>query len=1079
MTQTVPGPRPFPGVGTLYELNPLYFKDEANKGSQKYGEYYRHVFPGEGPVTFVGSYRLVNELSDQKRFDKRVHASFREIRRFVGNGLFTADTDNIDWQKGHRILMPAFNRVALERMYRNMVDCADQLLLKWKRMPEGEIIDTAEDFTRVTLDTIALTSFSYRFNSFYSAEFHPFVDAFQRNLELTGPRALIPDFLKKLTQATYDKNTATVQEFVDELIRDRQQHPSKPGEEDLLDVMLSAQDATTGTPLSMENVRDQLLTFLIAGHETTSSLLAFTVYRLLSNPHVFQKARDHVDTVLGDRFPEFDDLQNLTYIDEIMFETLRLNPPVWAYAVRPLEKTIIGKDEQHEGYEVDVDETVLILLDRLHRDPEVWNDPETFRPERFNVENGDYIAPNAWKPFGHGQRSCIGRAFALQEAKIILALLVRHFDVEFADPDYELDTSGSLAQKPNDFRIRIFEREGHPYQSPGADAVRLTGGDISGSLQEEEAVAAASNGQTLNIFVGSNAGICRNLAGRLRSMALAQGFATDIYDLDEGINKLSADNVNLIVTSSYEGEPPDNARKFFDWLQQDATAADVAGVRYAVFGAGNIEWTATYQRVPTLVDQRLHELGATRLQERGAGDVHTDYLSPFEEWNEQLWPVVAEATGTTLQTGVTEDAVEVENLTSSRTSVLRATDTPDYITARVVANEKLSTDKPGLATNKYRIALELPAGQSYHVGDYLDVLPSNPPAVVHRVLQRFGYSPNDQIALKGGSAHLPLHTPIAVADLLSNYCELSVPAGKRQILTLAGRCPCPPEAAALQAFAGDQYEAEIAEKRRSVLDLLEMYRSIDLSFAEFLGMLPPLLPRRYSISSAPLASEHTVSLTYSRVQGPARSGQGEFAGVATNWMAQLQPGTRVSVSVVPAKSDFQGEADLQQPMILIGAGSGMAPLRAFLEQRAAEVAAARNAGEEVAVAKSLLFFGCHTRESDFLYAEELAQWEQDGIVEVLPAFSRAAETHNGVDVKYISERVWAERETVMELLRTTQARIFVCGDAGGFAADIRAVLRRIVAELEGLDKDADADAAAAAFRRFEHEEHRLATDFFA
>lgn len=1068
MTQTVAGPKSYPGVGTLYELNPLNFRDEANKGAERYGEYYRHVFPGEGAVSFVGSYRLINELSDQKRFDKRVHASFREVRQFAGNGLFTADTDNLDWQKGHRILLPSFNRVALERMYENMIDCADQMLLKWKRMPDGTVIDTVDEFTRVTLDTIGLTSFSYRFNSFYSSDFHPFVGAFQRNLELTGPRALIPDFLKKLTQAQYDKNTATAQEFVDELIADRQANPSKPGEEDLLDVMLSAKDSVTGAPLSMENVRDQLLTFLIAGHETTSSLLGLSIYRLLTNPEVFEKARTHVDEVLQGRFPEFSDLQNLTYIDEIMYETLRLNPPVWGYGLRPLEKTVFGKDETHEGYEVDVDDTIIVLLDQLHRDPTVWNDPLEFRPERFNAEHGDFIPPNAWKPFGHGQRSCIGRAFALQEAKILLALIIRHFNVEFDDPNYELNTGGTLVQKPNGLHIRIYEREGYPYEGPGEVQIRKSGGSISGTVQTDTEVAAESNGQTLNIFVGSNAGICRNLGAQLRSMALAQGFASDVYDLDAAIEKLSPDNVNLIVTSSYEGEPPDNARAFVDWLQHEATAADLEGVKYAVFGAGNIEWTATYQKVPTLVDAKLAELGATRLQERGEGDVHSDYLSPFEEWNETLWPAVAEATGTTLQIGVTDDAIEVEHLGTGRTSVLRSADAPDYVTGVVVRNEKLSTDMPELCTNKYRIDIRLPEGESYSAGDYLDVLPRNPQAVVDRVLQRFGYSPNDQISLQGGSSHLPLNTPIAVGDLLSNYCELSVPAGKRQITRLAERCPCPPEAAALREFADSKFEEEVVQKRRSILDLLELYQSIDITFADFLGMLPPLLPRRYSISSSPLAASDTVSLTYSRVQGPALSGNGDFEGVATTWMSALQPGARVSVAVVPAKSDFQGEADLAQPMILIGAGSGIAPLRAFLEERAIRV-------ETQSVAKSLLFFGCHTADTDFLYADELQQWEEAGVVEVLPSFSRAPETVNGSTVKYIADRIWAERGKVIDLLQNTQARIFVCGDAGGFASDVRNVLRRIIAEMEGVSFEDAADI----FRKFEHEDHRLATDFFA
>ncbi|MDO4928978.1 MAG: cytochrome P450 [Corynebacterium sp.] len=1065
MGQKVPGPQPYPVLGTLYELNPLRFKDEASKGSERYGEYYRHVFPGEGAVTMVGSYRLVNELSDQKRFDKRVHASFREIRQFAGNGLFTADTDNLDWQKGHRILMPAFNRVALERMFRDMVDCADQLLLKWSRLPEGEIIDTQEDFTRVTLDTIALTSFSYRFNSFYSSEFHPFVNAFQRNLELTGPRALLPDLFKKLSQRSYDSNTQTAKKFVDELMADRRANPSKPGEEDLLDVMLSAMDAKTKTPLSDENIRDQLLTFLIAGHETTSSLLAFVVYRLLENPEVFAKARTHVDEVLGDRFPTYDDLQKLTYIDEIMFETLRLNPPVWAYAVRPLEKTTIGKDDMHEGYEVDVSDTILILLERLHRDPAVWKDPEAFRPERFNVENGDVIPPNAWKPFGHGQRSCIGRAFALQEAKIIISLLVRHFDVAFAD-DYELDTSGSLAQKPNNFRITITPRVGHPYLSPGAEVLQNKIGDIFGSTTTAAATTVEPNGEHIDIYVGSNAGICRNLGQELANKGASQGFECQVRDLDDAAANLNPEHLNLIVTSSYEGEPPDNAQEFVSWLTH--TDADLSNIRYGVFGVGNIEWVATYQKVPTLIDDALAARGGQRLVERGVGDVHTDYLSPFQDWQDLLWPAVAAATGVELNVGATGSQLSVSTSEAPRTQMLKAADAPGYLNAVVHSCQRVSQDTADISSQKYSIKIGLPAGATYELGDYLDVLPQNSAAQVQRVLNRFGLAADTALTLHDAPEHLPAEQAISAWELLTNFVELAGVAGKRHIQLLAQNCPCPPEAMALEQLAAADYDVEIAAKRRSLLDLVEEYRSVNISFAEFLSALPPLLPRRYSIASSPQEDPSCVQLIFSLVQGPARSGRGEYAGVATSWMAGLEPGAQIHVAVVPGKPEFRGEADLDVPMLLIGAGSGIAPLRAFLIDRG--ITAAGNTA-----ATSHLYYGCRAPEVDLLCQEEFTPLVETNVLEQHIAFSRAPEIVNDTEVHYAPQLLWEQREQVLRLLEDPRVRIFVCGSAGGFAQDTRAVLGQIAALHYGMDES----EAGAALRRFEKDDQRLATDFFS
>lgn len=189
MTSTVPGPKALPLIGTAYTINPKNLLHSAEKLGRKYGEIYRHDIPGFPPQYIVSSYRLVDELSDETRFKKMVHPPIQAVKGFAGNGLFTADTDEPDWGKAHRILMPAFSPTALKSMYSDMVDIADQLMLKWSRTRSDADILVTSDFTRLTLDTIALCSFSYRFNSFYSEGFHPFVDAMVSGLAFSGKRA--------------------------------------------------------------------------------------------------------------------------------------------------------------------------------------------------------------------------------------------------------------------------------------------------------------------------------------------------------------------------------------------------------------------------------------------------------------------------------------------------------------------------------------------------------------------------------------------------------------------------------------------------------------------------------------------------------------------------------------------------------------------------------------------------------------------------------------------------------------------------------------------------------------------------
>lgn len=311
MNTQVPGPRPLPGIGTLYAINPAKVVESAQKLAHEYGGIYVHHLPNKPPLYVITSFELANELADESRFQKDIHDALAEIRAFAGNGLFTADQDDPEWERAHRILMPAFTPVALKGMYEGMADIADQLMYKWSRTRGDARVDLPSDFTRLTLDTIALTSFSYRFNSFYSEKLHPFIGAMADGLDESGKRAHLPDFAKKmnvLADRRFHNDVTVMEDLVDFLIAERKQNPSPEGEEDVLDLMLSAKDPSSGKGLSDRNLRYQLITFLIAGHETTSGLLSFTLYELLKNPDVMARAREVVDNVLDGRFPEYDDI---------------------------------------------------------------------------------------------------------------------------------------------------------------------------------------------------------------------------------------------------------------------------------------------------------------------------------------------------------------------------------------------------------------------------------------------------------------------------------------------------------------------------------------------------------------------------------------------------------------------------------------------------------------------------------------------------------------------------------------------------------------------------------------------------
>jgi cytochrome P450 / NADPH-cytochrome P450 reductase len=239
---------------------------------------------------------------------------------------------------------------------------------------------------------------------------------------------------------------------------------------------------------------------------------------------------------------------------------------------------------------------------------------------------------------------------------------------------------------------------------------------------------------------------------------------------------------------------------------------------------------------------------------------------------------------------------------------------------------------------------------------------------------------------------------------------------------------------------------------RSLLDLLEMYPACALPLEIYLDLLPPLRPRYYSISSSPLVDQGVCSITTGVLQAPARSGRGVFSGVCSNHLAASSDRSTVFVFVRDPGIAFRPPENPQLPMIMVGAGTGLAPYRGFLQERAA----LKHRG--IPVAESLLFFGCRNPEADYLYADELAEFANQGIVSVVPAFSRIP----GQPRQYVQDAITAHAEDVWALLEA-DAHVFVCGNANTIAPAVRAALIDIRRQRTG-GSSAEGDAWLADLR---------------
>jgi cytochrome P450/NADPH-cytochrome P450 reductase len=1020
--------------------------------------------PGRGMVVVFGP-SLVDEICDDARFDKLPQLRNGGRTSLGGDGLFTAWTYEPNWRKAHNILLPNFSQAAMKNYMPMMVDIAEQLAEKWERQNPGDAVDVPADMTRLTMDTIGLCGFGYRFNSFYREDPHPFVSAMTRGLNegreqqtrLPGQTRLM---IRKRRQ--FQEDTSTMYGLVDTLIRERKAHPEEVETKDLLSYMLEGVDRESGEGLDDVNIRYQIITFLVAGHETTSGLLSFAIYYLLHNPSVLERAYDEVDAVLGSdlsRLPTYDQVRKLEYVLQILEETLRLWPTAPAFSRYSLETTVVGGK-----YQLQKGQEILVLTPMLHRDLGIWGpSPEAFDPDRFAREAVRARPSYAYKPFGHGQRSCIGRQFALQEATLVLGMLLQRF--EFVDySGYELKIRETMTLKPEDFLIQVRPRthrngavhtRSMPAVTPEAAEV-----EPADEPQPEAPTVVVQHAAPLLVLFGSNLGATEDLARQVANDANARGFSTSVAPLDEYVNRLPTEGVVVIASASYNGNPPDNAARFVDWVSGTTLAADaLQGVKYTVFGCGSREWASTYQKVPNTIDQALAAHGAERIYTHGEGDVSDDFDDQFRTWSGPLWPALAAAVGVDVESAEGVDAghrYEVEVVAEPTAASPFRTEYGARAFTIHTNRELHRKDGPNPSPRSTRhIDVALSDGAEYLPGDYLGVLPRNSDELIRRVAARFKLEPTARLRIvdnSAGKSFLPVDQPIEVAALLRSYLDMQDVATRSQIQVLAEYAECPPERERLLALAGDdaesaaRYRSEVLDRHISVLDLLEEHPSCSLPFNLYLEFLPPLKPRYYSISSSPLVDARQCSVTVGVLDAPARSGHGRYHGVCSNYLALQAEGATIEGFIKNPSTQFRLPADTTTPLIMVGTGTGLAPYRGFLQERAELQKAGKPLGP------ALLFFGCRNPEQDYLYEAELSDYAQRGVGTVVCAFSRVEHQPR----MYVQDAITAQADAVWSLLESG-AVIYVCGDASRMAPDVREAFAALCQAKRGVD-EASADA---------------------
>ena len=580
--KSIPTPPKAPVVGNMLSLNLDAPLQNLMEMTRDLGPIFKLDMMGK-PLIIASGFEIVDELCDESRFDKAVRGALRKVRGIAGDGLFTGETQEPNWQKAHNILLPTFGRQAMNNYMPMMQDVAGQLVTKWERLNADDEIDVVHDMTAVALDTIGICGFDYRFNSFYRRDYHPFIDALNRSLEtamvqrgLPFESAILRSRLNKL-----EEDTEYMNKLVDDIIKERRESGAVAN--DLLNYMLKGVDKQTGESLSDENIRYQIITFLVAGHETTSGLMSFTLYYLMNHPDVLAKAYEEVDRVLGRDIstpPTLKDVNQLTYVQQILFEALRLWPTAPAFSVYPY------KDEQlKSGHGIRKKNFVTVLSLMLHRDKSIWGEnAEEFNPDNFTREAVAARPTNAYKPFGNGQRACIGRQFAMQEATLIMGMILQRFEL-IDHTNYKLKVKESLSIKPRrvpDEACKMLRKDVHA-QPPRPRRRRGRGKGRRAGLTA--AADRPTHGDIRRWFsMAQTSARPRISRAPSRATRMRTGSTRPLRPWTTMLASCRPKGAVLIACASYNGQPAGQCGQVHRTGWRTLADGAAAGVKFAVFG---------------------------------------------------------------------------------------------------------------------------------------------------------------------------------------------------------------------------------------------------------------------------------------------------------------------------------------------------------------------------------------------------------------------------------------------------------------------------------------------------------------
>mmetsp|Transcript_93926 Transcript_93926/g.205669 ORF Transcript_93926/g.205669 Transcript_93926/m.205669 type:complete len:1239 (-) Transcript_93926:361-4077(-) len=969
-------------------------------------------------------------------------------------------------------------------------DLAIQAILR--AVDKGEPIDIRRYLRMAYCNTLACILFGITFKDIDDPEYqrvYSFCDD-----EASEPLAGPADIFQPLRFTPFHK--AKVQRMKDiraredawlhEKIGARREHLSNGGEaENLCDLMLQTMDSPCpGQRLSYENIKEICNEVIFAGTDTTATSTEMVVAHLLNNPKKAETLRAELDSLFqsSERMPSAEDFERLQYTNACIKEAMRLSCAV------PFNSHTCTEDTQVGNLRIPKGAMVVNNIYGVHYDPEIYPDPEDFKPERWMTGNAAewHVENNfTFMPFGIGRRLCLGYNLALENLQLFTSSLFSTFEFQSATgkPVSMVEETQFTVSIPN-FKVRAFVRPTSLVgrnigrfrtTPPDATKISLKAAAAKHSQAKLEEKTEDGSSEKWAVWYGSQTGTAEGLAHNLLNSAAARGVSGQVRNLEacrditpKGFCPKGEQKAIFIVSTFGNGEAPDSCSDFLQQLKA-ANPGSLNGLKIAVFGLGNSSYEK-YNQFARDLHHELLELGAEALEniDLTFGDATKDIEADFEPFCEALLPPKSEepTQGPNLLHSRAQQLLgrstppaswKVVWQSASRQPVLKKVQTmnKDKITlpAKVISvSELVNTGE--INNSVVEVILDI-GDATYNTADTISIYPENDPELVELMGSAMNQPLDSTFMLeplegKSEEAETPISCPVTLREVLSTMVDLLGRPTRRLISDLSSCCSELSERESMLQLASAeqaQWKAALEQRKLSLLQLFLQFPSLSsMPLSTFLQMVPQmrLKPRFYTIASAPsYLGEGKVALAVKVTEDRAclpTVGPRTLRGIASGFLATLRTDRAIDVQIRP--SPFALPAVAEAPILMIAAGTGIAPFRGLLQERRVLAKQGKPLGE------AALFFGCRT-QAHFLYKDEVEECLVEKVcTRLVVAYSRGANTPK----MYVQEQLVAHQQYVQHLLSHPHAKIFVCGGVEMGNA-VKAALSNILAAPASSRRD--------------------------